>query len=135
MEHLIRRRMVEEEVKDDNNAGKDGVEIIGPPPPLSSVENKAPGDDRAEDGERNRRHQDHAIGHSSVFVGYQLSDDDGEGELDGGGEPGQAAGSDQGGDVLCRRSHDATNEAEDISSDEEPATAEDVRQSPHEGVA
>lgn len=78
--------MVEEEVEDDDDAGENNVQVVGPPPTLGSMQYKTPSNYRTEDGEWNGGDQYQAVGDGTVFIGNQLSNDDGEGELDRGGE-------------------------------------------------
>ena len=87
MQHLIRRRMIKEEIQHNRQGIHNNAQYIRPPPLQRRVLEESPPDRGPEDGEGDRGAEHEGVDGTAVLVRDQLAEDHVEGELAAGGEP------------------------------------------------
>lgn len=87
MELIVLWWMIEEDEEDDGDAVEDDGEVVVPSPFLCQILYEAPGYHRAKHRNRHRGEEDKAIGRTTHFVGNQLAQNSGKGQLPRCAEP------------------------------------------------
>lgn len=134
MELIVLWWMIEEDEEDDGDAVEDDGEVVVPSPFLCQILYEAPGYHRAKHRNRHRGEEDKAIGRTTHFVGNQLAQNSGKGQLPRCAEPDEDVCAYEVIYAICCSCHDRADQGQASCGDEEISPPEDIRHAANERV-